>query len=46
MGGYLFDVGFYIPLKGTSLIYLFYVLPFYCFFRNMDKDEPAPSGLS
>jgi MFS family permease len=45
MGGYLFDVGLNIPLYGTSLVYFFYLPLFYSFFRNMDKDEPAPSRL-
>jgi predicted MFS family arabinose efflux permease len=44
MGGYLFDIGLNIPLYGTSLIYLFYVPLFYCFFRNMDRDRPTSSG--
>lgn len=45
LGGNLFDIGLNIPLYGTSLVYLFYVPLFYYFFRNMDLEEPTPSGL-
>lgn len=41
LGGSLFDIGLNLPLYGTSLVYLFYVPLFYCFFRNMDLEEPS-----